>query len=108
MDFGPSFLDDENPELVQVGLGKERFIGVVERNVVVDKDFFDIAIDSHLDFVNSIWVEFRLIAKDPLNSELFLSHGSNSRLKVTIIQITLNNVSRINTLNKKFRSLDEL
>jgi hypothetical protein len=74
MNFRPGFFNDENPEFIEIGLGKERLVAVVQRNVIIYNDLLDISIDSHLDFINSIGVELTLISKDPFNCELFLGH----------------------------------
>jgi hypothetical protein len=108
MDFSPGFLYDQNPELIEIGLGKERLVAVVQRNVIVNDDLLDVTIDPHLNFVNSVSVELTLISKDPFNSKLFFGHRCNSRQKVSIVEIALDDVSGIDTLNKKFGSLDKV
>ncbi len=74
MHFGPGFFYDKNPKLVKMRLTEERLICVIEWDVVINKDFFDITIDSHLYFVDSIGIKVSLITKNSLNSEFLLGH----------------------------------
>ena len=102
-DLRPSFLEDENPDLIDVVLGLRRLREgplatlLIEWKVVVDHNCASLTIYIHLNGVTACIIDF-LSQKDPFDAIRILCQCRKRCQEVTVTALALGNVVRARTI----------
>ena len=105
MRFGPCLFQNEDPELVFIGLAEEGLSIQVDRHEVINQNLLNDSINSQLDLVDAIGIEL-LISKHTVDPTINFSNCGNSRQEIAIAKTALNNILGFYLAVKQFRVIE--